>query len=122
MVRQVPRTRRWFPVHQPSTLQIAAVLLYWSAFLGLISGLFVGGAGRYALILTAAEAAGAYGIANERRWGYGVALVAAVIPLVLVLRVPALLGASVLGVLFQIALVALLLHPQSRDYYRLWYR
>ncbi len=122
MAARLPRERRWFPVHQPPTLQIAAVLLYWSALLGLISGLVVGGAGRFALLLTIGEAAGAYGIANERRWGYVVALVSAIIPLVLVLRVPGLLGAGILGVLFQVALVALLLHPQSRDYYRLWYR
>jgi len=121
-VTRVRRTGHWFPVHQPQTLQIAAILLYWSAFLGLISGLVVGGAGRYALILAVAEAAGAGGIANERRWGYVVALLAALIPLALIVGVPSLLGESLLGVLFQIALVVLLVHPQSRDYYRLWYR
>jgi uncharacterized membrane-anchored protein len=122
MATRVPQKRQFFPVHQPSTLQIAAVLLYWSASLGLISGLVVGGAGRYALALMVAEGTGAYGIAKERRWGYVVALAAAVIPLVLVIGVSGLLGAGILAVLFQIALVALLVHPQSRDYYRLWYR
>ena len=57
-----------------------------------------------------------------RRWGYVVALLAAIIPLVLVVVVAGFLGAGILYLLFQVALVALLLHPQSRDYYRLWYR
>ena len=122
MASRVPRERHWFPRHQPQTLQIAVVLLYWSALLGLVSGLAVGGAGRYALLLALAEAAGAFGIANERRWGYVLALLAAIIPLVLVIAVAGFLGAGILGVLFQVALVALLVHPRSRDYYRLWYR
>ncbi|MGD0218969.1 MAG: hypothetical protein ABSC73_00675 [Acidimicrobiales bacterium] len=45
---------------------------------------------------------------------------AAIIPLVLVIA--GLVGAGLLGLLFQVALVALLVHPRSRDYYRLWYR
>jgi uncharacterized membrane protein YedE/YeeE len=122
MVNRVSARRHWFPVRQPQTLQVAALLLYWNAFLGVASGLLVGGAGRYALALGVAEAAGAYGIANERRWGYVVALLAAIIPLVLVVVVAGFLGAGILYLLFQVALVALLLHPQSRDYYRLWYR
>jgi hypothetical protein len=122
MVNRVPARRHWFPVRQPQTLQISALLLYWNAFLGVASGLLVGGAGRYALALGATEAAGAYGIANERRWGYVVALLAAIVPLVLLVVVAGFLGAGILYLLFQVALVALLLHPQSRDYYRLWYR
>jgi hypothetical protein len=51
-----------------------------------------------------------------------VALLAAIIPLVLLVVVAGFLGAGILYLLFQIALVALLVHPQSRDYYRLWYR
>jgi hypothetical protein len=122
MVNQVSARRHWFPVRQPQTLQVAALLLYWNAFLGVASDLLVGGAGRGALALGAAEAAGAYGIANERRWGYVVALLAAIVPLVLLVVVAGFLGAGILFLLFQVALVALLLHPKSRDYYRLWYR
>jgi hypothetical protein len=122
MVNQVSARRHWFPVRQPQTLQVAALLLYWNAFLGVASGLLVGGAGRGALALGAAEAAGAYGIANERHWSYVVALLAAIVPLVLLVVVAGFLGAGILFLLFQVALVALLLHPQSRDYYRLWYR
>ena len=121
-MNRVPARRHWFPVRQPQTLLVAALLLYWNAVLGVVSGLLIGGAGRYALALGAAEAAGAYGIANERRWGYVMALLAAIVPLVLVVAVTGFLGAGILYLIFQVALVALLLHPQRRDYYRLWYR
>ena len=86
-MNRVSRERHWFPAHQPQTLQIAALLLYWNAFLGLVAGLAVGGAGHLALSPAAGEAAGAFGIANERRWGYVLALAAAVVPLVLVIAV-----------------------------------
>lgn len=122
MVKRLPAGRRWFPSNQPQTLQIAVALLYWNALLGLIFGITVGGFGRLALLLIVAEVAGAYGMSNERKWGYVVALVAAVGPLVLLIAVAGFLGAGILNLLFQIALVALLVHPQSRAYYRIWYR
>lgn len=82
-------------------------------------------------------------MANERRLGYTVALAAAASPFVLrsVATVIAsarfgygtplgpldyLLGRPFLGgsftLIFDVALVALLLHRQSRDHQRLWYR
>jgi hypothetical protein len=114
--------RRWFPTHQPQTLQIAVALLYWNTFLNLLVGLFVGGLGRLTLLLVVAEFAGAYGVANERKWGYGVALGAAILPLVLLVAVGGFFGGGVLTLIFEIALVALLLHPQSRAYYKIWFR
>ncbi|HLX78180.1 MAG TPA: hypothetical protein VKR27_04790 [Acidimicrobiales bacterium] len=122
MARRLPTARRWFPSSQPQTLQIAVALLYWNALLGLIFGITVGGWGRLSLLLIVAEIAGAYGISNERKWGYVVAVVAAIVPLILVIAVAGFLGAGILNLLFQVALVALLLHPQSRAYYKIWYR
>jgi hypothetical protein len=114
--------RRWFPAHQPQTLQFAVGLLYWNALLGLIVGLITGGLGRLALLLLlVADFAGAFGIANERKWGYYVAVAAAVLYLVLV-ALGAILGGGILNLVFQIALVALLLHPMSRNYYKRWFR
>jgi hypothetical protein len=113
---------RWFPTNQPSTLQIATVLLYWNAVLGLITGLAVGGLGRLALLLIAADVAGAWGISNEKKWGYVVAIAAAVLPLILLIVVSNIFAAGIISLLFQIALVVLLLHPQSRSYARIWYR
>jgi hypothetical protein len=119
--------RRWLNPTQPQTLQIGVMLLYLNAALGLISVIVGGGVGFFGLAIIAAEVLGGYGIANERKWGYVVGLVAAFLPLVLlVLAIVAgaslVLGLGVIGVIFQIALVALLLHPQSREYQRIWFK
>jgi hypothetical protein len=113
---------RWFPTHQPQTLQIAAALLYWNAILGLIAGVAVGGLGRLSLLLIAFDVAGALGIANAKKWGYYVAIIAAVLPLILLIILSSVFAANILSLIFQIALVALLLHPYSRGYVRIWYR
>jgi hypothetical protein len=113
---------RWFPTHQPQTLQIATALLYWNAILGLIAGVAVGGLGRLSLLLIAADVAGALGISNAKKWGYYVAIAAAVLPLLLLIFLASVFAANILSLLFQIALVVLLLHPQSRHYVRIWYR
>ncbi|MGH9205909.1 MAG: hypothetical protein ACRD1G_05035, partial [Acidimicrobiales bacterium] len=62
------------------------------------------------------------------KWGYVLAVVVAIIPLALLayLLVHYGLGTAlsigILNLLFEIALVALLLHPQSRDYQRIWFK
>lgn len=121
-MRQSLAHSRWFPSSQPQTLQIAVVLLYWNAVLGLITGLAVGGLGHLALILIVAEVAGAWGISNEKKWGYYLAILAAAVPLILLIVVSNILAAGIISLLFQIALVVLLVHPMSRHYARIWYR
>lgn len=113
--------RRWFPAHEPQTLQIACALLYWNAFISLLSGLIGGGIGRLFLVLLLVEVAGAYGVANERKWGYGLAILAAIAPLALLL-IDGFPASAILQLLFDIALVALLLHPMSRNYVKIWFR
>jgi hypothetical protein len=112
---------RWFPQHQPQTLQFTVALLYWNAALGFFVGVLEGGIGRLFLLLLIAEIAGAIGVANERKWGYVVALVAALLPLVVLVTTNFLAG-GLLNLIFEIALVALLLHPLSRNYYKIWFR
>ena len=112
--------RRWFNQTQPQTLQVAVFLLYLNGFFTLLfGGLFYA----LGLIVIAGSVAAAYGIANERKWGYGLGLVMAFLPFVQAIssRV-SLLGGGILNLLFEIALVALLLHPQSRDYQRIWFK
>ncbi len=119
----VPRsltTGHWFASSQPPTLQIAVALLYWNALLGFLFGLITGGIAGLLMLLLVADIAGGYGVANERKWGYVVALVASLLPLVLLI-VSGFSG-GVFNVLFEIALVALLLHPMSRRYYKIWFR
>ena len=135
-------TRRWVNPTQPQTLQIAVWLLYIEAAFTL---LFEGqlehvyyvfpAPGLVRIAMAAALAGGAFLIANDRKWGYRLALVAALVPLAARL----LLGLGIsfrfdsvaatspleynaIGLLFEIALVALLLHPQSREHERLWFK
>jgi hypothetical protein len=117
-------TRRFFNPSQPQTLQISVWLLYFNAFWALISAL-TGWAP--ALISLAACAGAAYGIANEKRWGYVLGVVVAVLDLaLLVWRAGGLTGlfsvSILISLMFAVALVVALLHPISRDYQRIWFR
>ena len=115
-------TRRWTNPSQPQTLQIAVFLLYFQAFFGLLEGIF-GGTPLFILI-GVGQAGAAYGIANDKRWGYtlGVALSFAPAAVRVLFDGPgALLSVNPITLLFEIALIALLLHPQSRDYQRIWF-
>jgi hypothetical protein len=109
--------RQWTNPSQPQTLQIAVFLLYMNA----VFSLLFGGLGSvYGLMIIAGGVAGGLGIAQEKRWGYGVALAVALLPFVLLIAGKALIT-GVIGLLFDVALVALLLHPQSREYQRIWF-
>lgn len=116
--------RRWFNQSQPQTLQMAVMLLYINAAFLVLGGAVFNLLG---LALVAGLGAGAYGIANEQKWGYQAAVGAALINLTLPLAVWGLDGVLdnfglLLSLVFDIALVALLLHPQSREYQKIWFR
>ena len=127
--------RRWYNPRLPQTLVIAQFLLYFDAFwaaLGILSvGLdpnlqlaFLGRVFSFAALGTSLY--GAYGIANEKKRGYQVALVAAFLPFVVPLVsggsiVQILLPGGVINAIFVYALVALLLHTQSREHQRIWF-
>ncbi len=112
--------RRWVNQTQPQTLQIAVLLLYFNGIITLVfGGLFVP---FFALIAIGSIVAG-YGIANERKWGYILGVGMALLPFALILAArgnP--FGGGILNLIFEVALVALLLHPQSRDYQRIWFK
>ncbi len=124
--------RRWFNPNVPQTLYVAQFLLYFDAFWALLGIFGGGGLGVLGLIALAAYVYGAYGIANEQKRGYQVAVFAAFIPLGLRL-LQFLLGVegadlgyvlfsvSILTVIFQYALIALLLHPMSREHQKVWF-
>jgi hypothetical protein len=113
-------SRRWVNPTQPQTLQIAVFLLYLNGiFTLLFGGLFY----TWGLIVIAGSVAAGYGIANERKWGYGLGIAMAFLPFALAILTGAnILGGGILNLLFEVALVALLLHPQSRDYQRIWFK
>jgi hypothetical protein len=114
-------TRRWTNPTQPQTLQIAVFLLYINAVFALLFG---GLASLLGLLLVAGGAAGGFGIANEKKWGYILAVATAVLQVAVVLGSGASLGSvSVLIELgFDVALVVLLAHPMSRSYQRIWFK
>jgi hypothetical protein len=114
-------TRRWTNPSQPQTLQIAVILLYINAVFGLLLG-------SVGLLFVVAFAAGGFGIANEKKWGYWLAVGAAglrllvYVPFVLDEGFGAVLNLSLLlALVFPVALFALLVHPMSRSYQRIWF-
>jgi hypothetical protein len=116
--------RRWLNPAQPQTLQIAVFLLYINAAFSIFDMLRVQRFPWLLLLIVAGGVLAGFGIANERKWGYGLGIVMAFLPFALrfyVLGNP-FSGSNILSLMFEIALVALLLHPQSRDYQRIWFK
>jgi len=114
-------TRRWTNPSQPQTLYMATFLLYIEAFFNVITfnPLFI--------VLAVGEVAGAMGIANEKRWGYYLAVGMAALALTPLLFIVSgglahLFSLTViLAFLFPVALFALLIHPMSRQYQKIWF-
>ena len=116
------QTRRWLNPSQPQTLQIAVFLLYADAVMGaLFGGLF----SAIGLLIIAGSAAAGYGIANEMKWGYllGIGVAAfALLPYLLLLGSGGNVLTNPIGLMFAVAKLALLVHPQSRGYQRIWFK
>ena len=113
---------KWVNPHQPQTLYTGTILCYVEAVVLLLNfGIF----GPISFLVIAGLAAGGFGIANEKKWGYTLAVVASVVHVLLFLTFGlwALNHIEVLiPFIFAAALVGLLLHPMSRDYQRIWFR
>jgi uncharacterized membrane protein (DUF2068 family) len=114
--------RKWFDQSQPQTLQAAVLFCYLNAALAIIYVIAFQVTLPLLLLVTAV---GAYGIANEKRWGYWLALVAgsvyALTQLALFVTASQSLG-QILNLAFAALLVVLLLHPESRRYQKIWFR
>ena len=112
---------RFLNTHHPQTLLIGTLLLYVNgAFLALFQL-----TNPLALGLGLALAAGGYGIANDQKWGYNLGVFAAVanfVLLLVVVGIGGILSFALIDAAFDIALIALLLHPQSSDYQKLWFK
>jgi hypothetical protein len=109
---------RWLDRTQPQTLVTATLIMYINAALGLITTL--GGGSLLGLVLLVAPVGAGWGIANEKKWGYWLGVVLTVFDLLFTIRYFS--GESLLSLIFYAALLALLLHPQSREYRRTWFR
>ncbi len=117
--------RRFTNQSQPQTLQIAVFLLYAEAAFAIFYMLIGFANPLYSLPVAAGGVAAGFGIANEKRWGYWLGVVIAFLPAalrVLLFGPDALLGGGLLNLMFEIALIALLLHTQSREYQRIWFK
>src|SRR5262245_40296358 len=107
---------KWVDRSQPQTLMMATIILYINAALSLLFGTALGGRWGIGLALTVGQVGAGWGIANEKKWGYwlGVGLVALEVALLIL----SFSGGVLLTLIFYIALLALLLHPESRSYRR----
>lgn len=130
-------SRRWFNNRLPQTLAIAQFLLYFNAFWAALAMLRVGSNGAIVTLIIgltlAANLYGGWGIANEMKRGYQVAVVASFLPIVMRFVLVVLYGSIIgdatyyllpgglLNAIFVYALIALLLHPQSRDYQKIYF-
>lgn len=116
-------TTRWTNPSQPQTLQSSVILLYLNAAFTILFGL-----SGVALVLGVGRVAAGWGCANERRWGYQLAVAMALLPFVVLFALNSLsdiaddLFQVLLSFAFDIILLALLLHPQTRAYQRVWFR
>jgi hypothetical protein len=113
---------QWLDRSQPQPLYMANILLYINAVFWVLA-LFEG-VGFFGILALGALFAG-LGIANEKKAGYWGGVVVAglnFLALVLILVVG---GANIftfINILFAAALLALLLHPLSRSYQRIWFK
>ncbi len=130
--------RIWVNNRQPQTLYIAQILMYFNGAMAILFGglLRVGRVSLFGsvflgtifiLLVTVGMVAGAYGIANEKKLGYQVGVAAAAAPLVVTVGFVLTEGLSrafdnPINLMFEIALVALLLHPMSSSYQRIWFK
>ena len=143
--------RRFTDPSQPQTLQIAVFLLYINAVFSLFglndrSGIYAitttslirsisfdlaNNIGQLLGLATiVASLAGGYLIANEKKLGYRLGIAATALPLVcyvvlLTIGYPhrySLFELSLINVAFAVARFALLYHPESRNYQRLWFK
>lgn len=119
---------RWLNPSHPQPLQTAVMLAYINSVFTLLNLNFLGVVSSLGLpivfLAAAGQAAGGIGTANEKKWGYRLAIascgVLVLARLLVVLRVG--INFSIIGLMFAGALFALLLHKQSRDYQKIWFR
>jgi hypothetical protein len=118
----MPEGRKWFDSSQPQTLQGAVMLCYITAAFALLY--IILGSYPLANLVPLGLGVSGYGIANERRWAYVLGLVLAGLNVIDDLGIMFVYAALsfILTLLFAVVLFALLVHPQSREYQRIWFK
>lgn len=116
-----PKCAKWFDQSQPQTMQGAVMLCYITAAFGLLW--IILGSYPLAELVPLGLGASGYGIANEKRWGFVLGVILAVLNVVSDAAIVVLGAFTILiNLLFAVVLIALLLHPQSREYQRIWFK
>ncbi len=116
---------RWFNPSHPQTLQAAVILGYFSAVWGLI----LGAESLTLLFLSIGVGVGAFGSANNKRWGYLLLAICAVLVVTyLTYRLATRLDFGIVYIMarlnrmvFPVALAAAAVHPHSREYQKVWF-
>lgn len=140
------QTRRWVNQGQPQTLVIATFLLYFDAvwaLLGSYPGLGTALFGEKAfggvllngtadlvnqltqLAIVAGGAAAGYFISNEKKIGWYLGIGIAALPLVTTAIIQlrfGVLDTNIINIMFAVALLVAVLHDQSRNYVRIWFK
>ncbi len=120
---RAPR-KRWVDNSQPQTLYIAQILLYIQGIFAVLATISIlPTLDWYSAVIAVASLAAARGIANSRRWAWKLGVIAAAIPLLAVLLLTLTettrwLWANPVRLMFDIALMALLVVRSSREYQR----
>src|SRR5205085_472372 len=116
--------RRWLNPAQPQTLQIAVFLFYANSAFILLALLLNADVPLLYIGVFVGQVAAGWGIANEMKWAYFLGIAMAVLPFVIrfYYNNNPFVGAGLISLMFEIALIALLVHPQSRDYQRIWFK
>jgi hypothetical protein len=117
--------RRYFSPTQPQTLQAAVMLLYLDAVLLFLQLLISGTFPLFLIGIMVCDAAAGFGIANDRKWGYALGIASSFLPFVWAFYISPdnpFAAFGLLGLLFAILLIVVLLHTQSREYVRIWFK
>ncbi|MGI9602018.1 MAG: hypothetical protein ACR2QE_09045 [Acidimicrobiales bacterium] len=111
--------QRFINRYQPQLLVTATMLAYIQAVFDLLTGLQEG----FLLLVVVAvgKGLGAFGIANSKRVGYYVCIAATVVGIIMLFVLNYSLFGRLLNLVFEGALLGALLHPQSRDYTKIWF-
>jgi hypothetical protein len=90
---------------------------------GLFSLLSYPAFGPWVFVILIGLVVGGFGVANEKKWGYALAVATAVLQ-ILVLVAFGGLGtfSGLIALAFDVLLVVLLVHPLSRSYQRIWFK
>ena len=116
-------TRRWLDQSQPQTLVNGVLLTYIHAAFETLTVFGLLGTSLFPIFaaFVAGLVASGYGIANEKKWGWYLGIVLGGIELLFSMSL-GFGGLALIGIMFIIARLVLLLHPQSRDYVRIWFK